>query len=114
MSASAADMARFMPAHLQHGRSGEARILGEATALRMHAQSFTHHPRLPGWAHGFQEMRVNGRRALFHDGSLQVCVSLLLIAPDIMLSGGNAPGRIACRRNPATVQVDRASGPPCG
>ena len=39
-------------------------------------------PRLPGWAHGFQEMRINGRRALFHDGSLQNYVSLLLLVPE--------------------------------
>jgi CubicO group peptidase (beta-lactamase class C family) len=95
MSASATDMARFMLAHLQNGRYGDTRILQEATARQMHAQSFTHHPRLVGWAHGFQEMRINGQRALFHDGSWQSFISLLLLVPEQNLGlfvSYNSPG----------------------
>ena len=81
ISASAADMARFMLAQLNSGVWSGGRVLDAATVREMQAQSFSHHPSLPGWAHGFQEMDINGRRVLFHDGSLQGFTSVLLISP---------------------------------
>jgi CubicO group peptidase (beta-lactamase class C family) len=50
---SAEDMARYMIAHLQDGRYGEARILEESTARQMHTPHFGVDERLGGWAHGF-------------------------------------------------------------
>lgn len=68
LMATAAEMARFMIAHLQKGRYGEARILEEATAEQIHRRQFTHHPKLAGMAYGFFEQIDNGRRAIYHGG----------------------------------------------
>ncbi len=68
LSSSAEDMARFMIAHLQNGRFGDARILEEATAQKMHSQIYTLDPRLPGMAYGFYETRLNGQRIIGHGG----------------------------------------------
>jgi CubicO group peptidase (beta-lactamase class C family) len=68
LSSTAADMARFMIAHLQNGRYGDARILEEETAKQMHSQQYTLDPRLPGMAYGFYESRVNGQHIIGHGG----------------------------------------------
>ena len=60
----ATDMARFMIAHLQDGRYGDARILEEATAREMHARQFANHPRLDGMALGFYEQTLKGERVI--------------------------------------------------
>lgn len=80
MSATATDMAKFMIAHLQDGRSGDARILEESTAQEMHRQAFTHDPRLDGMAYGFFESTVNGQRIVSHGGdTFQFHTGLFLI-----------------------------------
>jgi hypothetical protein len=61
-------MARFMLAHLDRGRLGDARILSEETALRMQAQLHRHAPGIPGMAHGFIEGERGGRRVIGHGG----------------------------------------------
>jgi len=68
LSSSADDMARFMIAHLQSGRFGEKRILGEATAKKMHSQIYALDPRLPGMAYGFYETKMNGQHIIGHGG----------------------------------------------
>ncbi len=68
--ATATDMACFMIAHLENGRCGDDRILEADTIREMHAQQWTHHPRLPGFAYGFYEHFENGRRLLVHGGNL--------------------------------------------
>jgi CubicO group peptidase (beta-lactamase class C family) len=68
MSASATDMARFMIAHLQDGRYGEARILEEATAQQMHSTLFTHDPRLLGIDYGLIDYSDNGQWVIGHYG----------------------------------------------
>jgi len=78
----AADMARFMIAHLQDGRFGDARILLEETARGMHKQQFAHDPRLPGAAYGFYESFENDQRALMHGGDLRGFASLMYLLPD--------------------------------
>jgi hypothetical protein len=82
MSAPAADMARFMLAHLQWGELDGARILQEETARTMHEQSFTHDPRVAGFAHGFIEGHHNGRRAIGHGGSTVYFQSQLTLLPE--------------------------------
>jgi CubicO group peptidase (beta-lactamase class C family) len=79
MVASTHDMAPFMIAHLQNGRYGDARILEEATARRMHAQLFTHHPTLPGNAHGFWEGDANGVRYIHHRGDTSSYTKLVIV-----------------------------------
>jgi len=81
ISASATDMANFMIAHLRNGRFEGARILDAATTRQMHEQSFTATPAVNGWAHGFKERTMGGRRVLMHDGSWEAFQSALLLIP---------------------------------
>ncbi len=83
MSATAEDMARFMIAHLQHGRFGDTRILQAATAKTMHSQLFTNDKRLPGMAHGFKENIVHGLKVLNHRGDSQWFHSDLQLIPEL-------------------------------
>lgn len=67
-SASGADMARFMIAHLQKGAFGEARILKAETAEQMHTTALTVLPRVDRMVLGFYEQQRNGRRIIAHAG----------------------------------------------
>ena len=80
----AADMARFMIAHLQDGRFGDARILNEATAREMRQRHFAYHPKLRGRAYGFSEsdIIIDGQRAIFHDGAMPGFNSRLILIPN--------------------------------
>ena len=82
LSSSATDMARFMIAHLQDGRYGNARILQEATARQMHSQLYTLDPRLPGMAYGFYETRINGQHIIGHGGDTMLFHSNLALLPE--------------------------------
>ncbi|MFL5448410.1 MAG: serine hydrolase domain-containing protein [Gemmatimonadales bacterium] len=68
LSASGADMARFMIAHLQNGRFGEASILRPETARLMHATALTLMPAVNRMVLGFYETNRNGHRAIAHGG----------------------------------------------
>jgi CubicO group peptidase (beta-lactamase class C family) len=82
LTTTAADMARFLLAHLQGGRYENTRILQEATVRQMHQQQFTHHPKLPGWCYGFEEAEHNGRRFIMHSGTMdEGFESLLVLLP---------------------------------
>ena len=82
ISATGDEMAKFMIAHLQEGRYGDARILQQETAQQMHAQLFTHDPRLTGMAHGFFENEANGQRVLNHGGDTLLFHSGLYLLPE--------------------------------
>jgi len=82
MSATAPDMARFMLAHLQEGRYGSRRILGEAAAREMHRRLFTADPRVNGWVHGFMEMTLNGERVVWHGGDTIYFHTALALFPE--------------------------------
>ncbi len=82
LSATAADMAAFMSAHLQGGQYQGVRILQEATAEEMHAQQFTHHSELPGMTYGFKERTINGQRVIGHGGDQFTFASQLLLLPE--------------------------------
>ncbi|UCC61989.1 MAG: beta-lactamase family protein [Anaerolineae bacterium] len=77
----AADMARFMIAHLQGGCYGGACILQPETVAEMHRQQFTHHPELPGWTYGFQEEFLHGQRVIGHSGAIRGFTSDLFLLP---------------------------------
>jgi CubicO group peptidase (beta-lactamase class C family) len=84
--ASATDMARFMIAHLQGGRYGDANtagvhILREETARQMQQTLYTPDSRLLGTAYGFFDFSDNGQRALGHGGESYPIQSLLLLLP---------------------------------
>ncbi|MEE2778009.1 MAG: serine hydrolase domain-containing protein [Acidobacteriota bacterium] len=67
-SSTATDMARFMIAHLQLGRLGEARILEEETAAVMQGALFRHSEAVNPMAHGFIDSSRNGQRIVGHGG----------------------------------------------
>jgi len=80
--ATAADMARFMIAHLQLGRYGETRILQEPTARAMQRRQFTHDPRLHGIGFGFFLGETRGRRLAKHGGGHLGFYASLTLVPD--------------------------------
>lgn len=82
INSTARDMARFMLFHLEGGGAGRRAILSEGARRTMHRQHFANHPRLPGMAHGFYEIRRNGIRGIEHGGVMDGYSSLLYLAPD--------------------------------
>ena len=84
----AADMARFIGAHLRDGRTGDGEddaghgVLREATAREMHARHYAFDPSLAGMAYGFMEDLHDGRRALVHEGWMGYS-SLLTLIPEL-------------------------------
>jgi CubicO group peptidase (beta-lactamase class C family) len=81
INASAADMGRFIIAHLQNGRYGSTRILSETSAREMHRQHATSHPGLAGFAYGFYEGFTNGERLLQHGGNVEGFSAQLTLIP---------------------------------
>ncbi len=71
VSATGADMGRFMIAHLQNGAFGEGRILKEETARLMHAPSPQLNPPLNGMALGFYHEDRNGHQIVGHAGDTE-------------------------------------------
>ena len=82
INGSAADMGRFMIAHLQNGRYGNARILSESAARDMHRQHATSHPKLAGFAYGFYEDFTNGERILRHGGNVEGFSAQMTLLPE--------------------------------
>lgn len=81
MSGTSADMARFMLAHL-HGGTLDGRSILSSDALRhMHAPLFSQHEAVDGMAHGFLEQTRNGRRVLYHMGSVLLFNSGMYLVP---------------------------------
>jgi CubicO group peptidase (beta-lactamase class C family) len=68
LTSTATDMARFMLAHLNKGRLGEAQILKPETAELMHASSYRAVPGMGGYNLGFYDGNRNGRRIIDHAG----------------------------------------------
>ncbi len=68
LSSTATDMARFMIAHLQNGRLGDARLMSERTAQLMHDWRAPGIGPLNRMALGFYESSINGRRVISHGG----------------------------------------------
>jgi len=71
LSATGADMAAFMIAHLQNGAYGDKRILAEETAKMMHDTALTLLPPLNRMLLGFYESNINGHRVISHGGDTQ-------------------------------------------
>ena len=68
LSSTADDMSRFMLAHLQDGRLGDAQILKPETAQLMHSRLFGLDPAANAMAYGFYEETRNGHRIVGHAG----------------------------------------------
>ena len=82
MSSTSEDMAKFMIAHLQSGRYDDRRILGEATAERMHSQLFSNDPKVSGMAYGFWEMEQNNQSMILHGGDTILFHTQLVLLPE--------------------------------
>lgn len=82
MSSSAVDMSKFMLAHLQEGRLGEAQILRPETVRLMHSRLFALDPAANAMAYGFYEESRNGRRIIGHAGDTVQFHSDLHLIPD--------------------------------
>ena len=82
LSATAADMAHFMIAHLEDGRFGDERILQPASAQDMRRQYYAFNPQLPGMTRGFAEAYRNDIHFVIHSGTTDLSSSLLALLPD--------------------------------
>ena len=78
LTASGADMGRFMLAHLKDGGP----LLKPATALQMHTTILRLIPPLNGTALGFYEQNINGRKVLSHAGDSLNFHSQLWLFPE--------------------------------
>lgn len=72
VSATAADMGRFMLAHLQQGSYNGYAMLDPATTARMHSPTETSLPGFGVMAHGFFHGTQNGRTVIGHGGDTVV------------------------------------------
>lgn len=99
MSATAADMAHFMMAHLQGGRFKNNRILKEATVQDMHRRHFSRDPKSNGMAYGFFVMDQNNQHIIGHTGVTRTFHSLLALLPEhgvgLFVSVNTAGGNMA-------------------
>ena len=82
LSASGLDMAKFMIAHLQNGRYGEAQILQQSTAFQMHSPLYSADPRMDGLAHGFFFNHYHGQYIISHGGDTFLFPSGLYLLPE--------------------------------
>jgi CubicO group peptidase (beta-lactamase class C family) len=82
LSSSGLDMARFILAHLQQGRYGDARILRPETVRMMHARQWGAFEDLNGMALGFYEESRNGLRIIGHGGDTVQFHSDLHLIPE--------------------------------
>ena len=82
LTTTAADMARFMLAHLQQGSLDGYRMLDAATTARMHGPSEAGLPGFGTMAHGFFRLTHNGRTLLGHGGDTVVYHTDLNLLPD--------------------------------
>jgi CubicO group peptidase (beta-lactamase class C family) len=74
-------LATHMLAHLDDGAMRAQRILRATTAEQMHARTFVHEPRSPGFALEFYEQSSHGLRIIGHGGNTQWFHSNLTLIP---------------------------------
>ncbi|WP_306395234.1 serine hydrolase domain-containing protein [Telluria beijingensis] len=82
VTTTAADMARFMLAHLQQGSLEGYQMLDAATTARMHSPSVDGLPGFGTMAHGFFRLTHNGRTLLGHGGDTVVYHTDMNLLPD--------------------------------
>jgi CubicO group peptidase (beta-lactamase class C family) len=78
LNTTALDMAKFMLAHL---RQGDAELLDAETERLMQERHFSVHPKVAGWAYGFEEIWLGGVRGVGHGGDWRGFESWLVIFP---------------------------------
>ena len=77
MNATAMDMAQFIIAHLKTSSP----ILGAVATREMHRQQITMHPRIPGYALGFNEDFIGRLRLVEHGGNIAGISSQMVLIP---------------------------------
>jgi CubicO group peptidase (beta-lactamase class C family) len=77
LCSTAADMAKFMLAHL----TADPRLMKPATYRLMHAPHFGYRPGWNQMCYGFYELNLNGRRLIAHEGDISNFCSLLALLP---------------------------------
>lgn len=83
LSASAADMAFVMIAHLQLGTCANGQqILKPETAALMQSRQLSPHPEINGFGYGFFETAVNGLRTIGHAGKSVYFHSDMMLIPE--------------------------------
>ena len=83
INSTAADMARWLLAHLGRGRSGDAVLMSAASMDDMLRQHATGHPRIAGFAYGWNENLEPGYpRFLDHGGNMAGFSAEALIVPE--------------------------------
>lgn len=97
ISATAADMGRFMLALLNEGELEGGRILEQQTARRMFARALSPDPAVNGTALGLYETYTNARRVIGHGGDTLYFHSSLSLVPEanvgffvVVNTGGDA------------------------
>lgn len=99
MSATAADMSRFLRLHLNDGELDGERVLESGTTEAMHRRWATHHERLDGMAFGLIEERRGDVRTLWHNGGTPSFYSHLVLVPEhdfgLFVAVNDADGRAA-------------------
>lgn len=104
MSTTAANMARFMLAHLHGGAVDGQRILSEDAVRHMHSPLFSQHAALDGMTHGFLQQTRNGQPVLYRMGSVLIFNSGLYLLPEasvglfVSFNGGSHLAPIAVFR----------------
>jgi len=89
LMATGEDMGKFLVAHLNGGKSGSGKILGPKFMKLMHKPHFRYHPKIAGYALGFEEeffskeRHLYGkRRLLSHTGGQLGFTSELILFPE--------------------------------
>lgn len=81
MTATAADVGRFMLAILADGSLDGEPLLSPASLRPLLQPQYTPHPRIPGSTYGFGRLVTRGRRLLHRGGTLGDQAGFLLLAP---------------------------------
>lgn len=116
VSATAADMARYMRMQLAGGSLEGAALYGPQAARAFRTQVFREPPGVNGWAHGFQAMTLPGGYAAYgHGGALSNFFTNMLVIPEldlgVFISTNTNTGRPLIERLPAHL-VARFYAPP--
>ncbi|RNB69572.1 serine hydrolase domain-containing protein [Brevibacillus panacihumi] len=85
MLSTSSDMAKFMIAHLNGGKLGNAAILKQETVADMHAPKLAIHTKLPNMAYGFEysnQQNYKGRYIIEKAGDLEGFHSGMWLIPD--------------------------------
>jgi hypothetical protein len=96
MTATAADMGRFMLAVLGNGSVDGGRVLLPESVKVMLAPQYTPDSRIPATTYGFSQLVAHGQRLLYRGGTLGDHASMVLLAPTdnlgIFTASNSLPG----------------------